>query len=64
MGEMSLASLLAVPEVFHALFPLPETRILDEVEAQAGLATRPAAGKVTGCCRHRSARDGGVCAEP
>lgn len=41
LGEISLTSLLAVAEAldalegFHALFPLPEARTLDEVESQA-----------------------------
>lgn len=41
LGEVSLASLLAlaeameVLEAFHDLFPLPEARTLDEIERQA-----------------------------
>lgn len=40
LGEVSLASLLALAEAvdaleaFHALFPLPEARTLDEIERQ------------------------------
>jgi transcriptional regulator with XRE-family HTH domain len=41
LGEISLSSLLALAEAldalegFHALFPLPEARTLEEVERQA-----------------------------
>lgn len=41
LGEVSLASLLALAETmealesFHDLFPLPEARTLDEIERQA-----------------------------
>lgn len=41
LGEVSLASLLALAEAmealesFHDLFPLPEARTLDEIERQA-----------------------------
>lgn len=46
LGEVSLSSLLALAdaldalEAFHALFPLPEARTLDEVETQARLPQR------------------------
>ena len=46
LGEVSLSSLLALAEAldalegFHGLFPLPEARTLDEVEAQASLPKR------------------------
>lgn len=46
LGEVSLSSLLALAEAldaldaFHALFPLPAARTLDEVEAQARLPRR------------------------
>ena len=45
-AEISLSSLLAVADApdalgeFHALFPLPEARTLDEVEARARLPKR------------------------
>lgn len=46
LGEVSLSSLLAVAEAldaleaFGGLFPLPEARTLDEIEAQASLPKR------------------------
>jgi len=46
LGEVSLSSLLAIAEAldalegFHALFPMPEARTLEEVEHQAARPKR------------------------
>ncbi|MDR5655243.1 helix-turn-helix domain-containing protein [Ruixingdingia sedimenti] len=46
LGEVSLSSLLAIAEAldalegFHALFPMPEARTLDEVEHHAARPKR------------------------
>jgi transcriptional regulator with XRE-family HTH domain len=46
MGEVSLSSLLAIAEAldalegFHALFPMPEARTLEDVELQAARPKR------------------------
>lgn len=46
LGEVSLSSLLALADAldalgeFHALFPLPDARTLEEVERQAELPRR------------------------
>lgn len=46
LGEVSLSALLAIAEAldaldgFHSLFPMPEARTLEEVEAQAARPKR------------------------
>jgi transcriptional regulator with XRE-family HTH domain len=69
LGAVSLSSLLAVAEALdaldelHALFPRPEARTLDEVEAQASLVkrARPRARRRVGAGLR--ARDAGVGSE-